>query len=46
MRRDLSDPAYHTMAHLFYTVQSLGPDATDPNHHTIDEAVRAANGQK
>jgi hypothetical protein len=45
MRRDLSDPTYHTMAHLVYTVrkEGLGPDRTDPNHHTINEAVDSNN---
>jgi hypothetical protein len=48
MRRDLSDPTYHTMAHLFYTVRQDGlrPDTTDTTHHTINETTAAANGQK
>jgi hypothetical protein len=39
LRRDLSEPGYHTAAHLVYSVRSsgLGPDRSDPNHHTISE---------
>jgi hypothetical protein len=38
-RHDLSDPTYHTMAHMQYMirVQGLRPDPNDPNHHTMDE---------
>ncbi len=48
MRRDLGDPTYHTMAHLFYTVRTtgLGPDTSDTTHHTISEATQAATSQK
>jgi hypothetical protein len=44
MRPSLTDPTYHTMAHMFYTVNrdGLGPDPSDPNHHTIGEAANAA----
>jgi len=39
LRRDLSDPTYHTTAHLTYVInsQGLGPDRSDPNHHTMSE---------
>jgi hypothetical protein len=39
MRRDLTDPTYHTMAHQAFVIRvdGLGPDRSDPNHHTIDE---------
>ena len=39
MRRDLSDPTYHTTAHMVYVIrqEGLGPDLSDPKHHTIQE---------
>jgi hypothetical protein len=40
MRRNLFDPTYHTMAHLVYTVHSLGPDPTDPKHHSMSEGAQ------
>lgn len=48
MRRDLSDPTYHTMAHMFYSVHAagLGPDPTDTTHHSMDETTQAASQQK
>ncbi len=37
LRRDLSDPSYHTMAHLAYTVRTDGfrSDSSDSNHHSV-----------
>jgi hypothetical protein len=39
LRRNLSDPDYHTTAHLTYMIRTegLGPDRSDPNHHSISE---------
>jgi hypothetical protein len=36
---DLSDPNYYTTSHLVYTIrtQGLGPDKSDPTHHSMDE---------
>jgi flagellar basal body rod protein FlgC len=37
LRRDLSDPDYHTMGHFWYTSHSLSADSSDTNHHSISE---------
>jgi len=37
MRPSLSDPAYHTMAQLAYSIHSLGSDPSDSTHHSISE---------
>jgi hypothetical protein len=37
LHRDMTDPSYHTSAHLGVEMRSLGPDANDPNHHSMGE---------
>jgi hypothetical protein len=36
LRRDLSDPTYHTMAHLSLSMHTLASDSSDPTHHSMD----------